>query len=365
MVDPHHAALVLEQRHHPFPVKRNNRLPGSSSQPSQTNEAAPEPPPSSANNNNSNSNSANHLHTTDEPAGNAADKLEDRTVWVGDLHKLSAGGDAVLIPLISKYLRRFGSLDKAKPVKVRTATGGQGSLGYAFVVFEHARSAEAALRNAVMPGAKLKVEPHKESKYMHDVSWKQGEAEPAAAATTTPAAAAASVVTTRQPPVHISPPAPPPEAPPPPAQFNTAAPPFASNRAASTTVFATSRSTPTERAPQARPAAHTARVISSGTCSAHSAPPLHMHMHMHMHMHVHMHTHCMPPRAAVHHDGADPGGQGPHQAAPHRRADWAGEPRQVRRLPLVRAVARGGREGCSVPPCLPRTAALWPRRKGL
>ena len=110
MVDPHHAALVLEGRQHPFPVKRNNRLPAAgSSQPSQTNEAAPEPPPSSANNNNNNSShsSANHLHTTNEPTGNAADKLEDRIVWVGDLHKLSTvGGNAVLVPLISSYLRR-------------------------------------------------------------------------------------------------------------------------------------------------------------------------------------------------------------------------------------------------------------------
>jgi len=217
-----------------------------------------------ANNNNNNNNnnnsssshsSANHLHTTNEPTGNAADKLEDRIIWVGDLHKLSTvGGDAVLVPLISSYLRRFGPLDQANPrcpLKVRQATGGQASLGYAFVAFEHSRFAEAALRNSVMPDAKLKLAPHKESKYMHDVSWKQGEAEAttkaaAAVATTTPAAAVASAVTNRQPPAHISPPASP-EASPPPAQFNTDAPPFASHRASSTTVLATSRSTPTER----------------------------------------------------------------------------------------------------------------------
>ena len=354
MVDPHHAALVLEGRQHPFPVKRNNRLPAAgSSQPSQTNEAAPEPPPSSANNNNNNSShsSANHLHTTNEPTGNAADKLEDRIVWVGDLHKLSTvGGNAVLVPLISSYLRRFGPLDQANPrlgpLKVRQSTGGQATLGYAFVAFEHSRFAEAALRNSVMPDAKLKLAPHKESKYMHDVSWKQGEAEAAAVATTTPAAAVAPAVTIRQPPVHISPPAPP-EASPPPAQFNTDAPPFASNRASSTTVFATSQSTPTERPEPARPSAHTARVSSSGTCSAHStlfAPTAHAraHMHVHMHMHMHTHTHCMPPRAAgtIYNDGADPGGQGPHQAAQHRRADWAGESHQVRRIPLVRAASR-------------------------
>ena len=287
MVDPHHAALVLEGRQHPFPVKRNNRLPAAgSSQPSQTNEAAPEPPPSSANNNNNSSShsSANHLHTTNEPTGNAADKLEDRIVWVGDLHKLSTvGGNAVLVPLISSYLRRFGPLDQANPrlgpLKVRQSTGGQATLGYAFVAFEHSRFAEAALRNSVMPDAKLKLAPHKESKYMHDVSWKQGEAEAAAVATTTPAAAVAPAVTIRQPPVHISPPAPP-EASPPPAQFNTDAPPFASNRASSTTVFATSQSTPMERPEPVRPShtllasAHLAHALHT----PHSLHPLHMHV---------------------------------------------------------------------------------------
>jgi hypothetical protein len=355
MVDPRHAALVLETRHHPFPVKRNNRLPGagSSSQPSQTNEAArlDEPRPSSANNNNSSShNSANHLHTTNEPTGHAADKLEDRTVWVGDLDKLSTvGGNTVLVPLISSYLGRFGPLDQAKPLKVRLSAGGQASKGYAFVAFEHSRFAEAALRHSVMPDATLKIKPHRESKYMHDFSWMEGEVEPAAVTTTTLTAAVASAATIRQPPVHISPRAPP-EAPPPPAGYNTDAPPFASTGAASTTVFATSRSTPTERPQQARPSGHTARVSSSGTCSAHSAHPLHMHTRTSTCTCncTCICSACPPPRAAgtIYHDGADPGGQGPHQAALHRRADWAGEPHKVRRIPPVRAVARGGREAC-------------------
>ena len=239
------------------------------------------------NSNSSSHSSANHLHTTNEPTGNAADKLEDRIIWVGDLHKLSTvGGDAVLVPLISSYLRRFGPLDQANPrcpLKVRQATGGQASLGYAFVAFEHSRFAEAALRNSVMPDANLKLAPHKESKYMHDVSWKQGEAEAttkaaAAVATTTPAAAVASAVTNRQPPAHISPPASP-EASPPPAQFNTDAPPFASHRASSTTVLATSRSTPTERPGPARPSAHTAH-LAHALLTPHSMHPLHMHMHV-------------------------------------------------------------------------------------
>ena len=83
--------------------------------------------------------------------GAAPERLEDRTLWVGDLHKLSSSReDAKLVPLLVKYFRRFGPLDSSgnqsngTGVKVRQSngTGGQGR-DYAFVVFEHVCSAEA------------------------------------------------------------------------------------------------------------------------------------------------------------------------------------------------------------------------------
>ena len=164
MVHAHHAVLALEARHAQLTVRRNNRMPaaagagGSSGQTGQTHEGA-----SSSSTTN---HVTHHLYTTHEPTGTVADKLEDRTVWVGDLHKLSTdGGDPVLVPLIAKYLRTHGGpLDPAKPFKVRqsTTTRDGHHLGYAFVVFEHSRFAETALRHAVRPDAKLKVMPHKE-----------------------------------------------------------------------------------------------------------------------------------------------------------------------------------------------------------
>lgn len=196
LTDLRHATLALGIRH-PFKVKRCERRDGA---------ASSESAPSAANNNDSN-HSVNHLDTTDTPTGSAVDKLEDRTLWVGDLHKLSEAGDAVLVPLITLYFGRFGPLDPARPLRVRQANGGgrQGK-SYTFVVFEHVRSAEAALCNAVVSSAQLRVEPHKESKHMHpDSNWRQGEASPVAVATATPAIVAVPAVAARKPLVNISP----------------------------------------------------------------------------------------------------------------------------------------------------------------
>jgi len=105
LTDLRHATLALGIRH-PFKVKRCERRDGA---------ASSESAPSAANNNDSN-HSVNHLDTTDTPTGSAVDKLEDRTLWVGDLHKLSEAGDAVLVPLITLYFGRFGPLDPARPL---------------------------------------------------------------------------------------------------------------------------------------------------------------------------------------------------------------------------------------------------------